>query len=243
MGCRVHVGHDREGRRCELGGRKCRVERCLSGLHERCVESTAYLQGYYSLGPSFERSHARVLHTLQCACYHDLPGRVVVCDPRALDVPASLGDAFEFETEHGGHGAGVRLGGRLHCLASCLDERGALGSAQGTGGDERCVFAKAVPGDGGQLLGARAVAERPFCGCVERHKAERVGRQLGVSRRAESVGARVKQQFGEVPAHYLAQLADELPRRVVAPGDPHAGALRTLTWEDEDDHEPRMLRL
>jgi hypothetical protein len=38
-------------------------------------------------------------------------------------------------------------------------------------------------------------------------------------------------------------LADELPRRVVAPGDPHAGALRTLTWEDEDDHEPRMLRL
>ena len=88
-----------------------------------------------------------------------------------------------------------------------------------------------------------AVAERPFSGGVERHEAERVSRQLGIARRPERLGTGVEQQIGQVPAYHFAQLVDELPRRVVAPRDPHAGALRTLTREDEREHEPRMLRL
>ena len=105
------------------------------------------------MAPPLSEAAPRALHPLQRASYHHLPGGVVVCDPSALNLPASLGNTFQFETDHGGHGARVGLGGRLHCLTSCLDERGALGSAQGTGGDQGRVLAKAVPGNSGEFLG------------------------------------------------------------------------------------------
>ncbi len=189
------------------------------------MESAAYLQRYYPLGASFGCSCAGALDALQRASDYHLTGGVVVRDPSAFNLPACFGDTFHLETYHCGHGPRVGLGGRLHCFTSCLDERGPLGRAQRTGSDERGVLAKAVAGNSAESLGSGAAAERPVCCRIERHEAERVSRQLGVARRPERVWAGVEQEFGQVSPDHLAQLVDDLPGRVVAPREPHAGAL------------------
>ncbi len=100
---------------------------------------------------------------------------------------------------------------------------------------KRGVLAQAVPGAGG---GGEA---QPFNG-VEHDEAEHRGRQLGVLGAGELLDRRLQQEVRQVPSGRFRRFLDELPRGVVDPGFAHAGSLRTLSWEGENQHLLRRLR-
>ena len=52
----------------------------------------------------------------------------------------------------------------------------------------------------------------------------------------EFVGVGVAEQGADVAAGDVAGLVDQLPALVIAPGQPHAGALRPLAREGESEH-------
>ena len=225
---------------------KGRVQGCLGLFHQRGMESAADLQGDDSFGPPLERGTARLLYPCQRPRHDDLAGGVVVRDPRLFGFFAGLSDASQVEAQYRGHGPGLRLGGRLHRLTSGLHEPGAHPSLQRSSGHQRRVLAEAMTCDCSEGVIARLarfeMVEWPSEGGVQDHEAEGVGRQLGVTCGPERVAAGIQEQLGDIAAHDLAQLRDELPGRVATPRRPHARTLRSLPREDKHQHESRMLR-
>ena len=95
---------------------------------------------------------------------------------------------------------------------------------------ERGVLAEAVAGHG-------AGSTPTPLDRVEHDQAEHEGRQLAScgwpsARRRR----RARRRCGDVTPGRVGRLVDQLPRRMVEPGRPHAGLLRALAGERERDH-------
>ena len=72
------------------------------------------------------------------------------------------------------------------------------------------------------------VVEGPRLGRVQHDEAEGVRGQLRVAGGAKFITIGVDQEFGDIAADDLAQLANKLPRRVVTPGRAHSQAAVSL---------------
>ncbi len=71
---------------------------------------------------------------------------------------------------------------------------------------------------------------------VEHHQAEHGGGELRVLGLGQLLDGGPEEQLGQIPVRCGRSLLDDFPRRMVDPGLTHAGALRTLTGEGEDQH-------
>ena len=161
---------------------------------------------------------------------HDLAGSVVVGHPDVVvGTPAGHVDLIVVEAEHGGHRAGLREAGVVHRRAALAHEPDSVIEAEGAGGRERGVLAEAV-------AGAVAGLDAETLDRVEHHQARHERRQLSVACVPEFVGVGIAEQGADVAAGDVAGLVDQFPTLVIAPGQPHAGALRSLTREGESEH-------
>ena len=164
------------------------------------------------------------------------PGALSLAGQAPSTALARLGDELQVEAEHGGHGAGLGVGGFLHGFASGHHQAGALLGGQGPGRDQGGVLAQAVTGDG-EAGRPRQSAAGP--GGLEDHQAEAEGGQLGVPGRFERLRVGVDQQAGQVSVGGVGQPLHHPPGGVVAPGDAHLRSLRALTGKEQGEHAAR----
>jgi hypothetical protein len=136
---------------------------------------------------------------------------------------------MQADAEEGGHGAGRLLAGPGHRLAAGHDQLDPVLEAEGATGDQRRVLAQAVSGTGG---GGQSDA----LDGVEDHQAEHRGGQLRVLGFSQLLNRGPEEQLSQIPVCGGRGFLDDFPRRMVDPGLTHAGALRTLTGEGEDQH-------
>src|SRR5690606_38195099 len=110
----------------------------------------AHRQRHDLLGAELLGGGAGRGHALDGAGDHDLAGGVEVGHPHVA-VGAAAGDVavLVVEAQHGGHGAGVVLGGLLHGVATGYHRAHALLEGEHAGGGQRRVLAEAVAGGGG----------------------------------------------------------------------------------------------
>ena len=230
VGERVDVGDHRHVAvaRFGLGERGAQaISRCG---HERCVERAGDLQRHHLLGAEVLGVSGRRLDAVGRSGDDHLAGGVVVRDPHVgVGAPARDVDLVVVEAEHGGHGAGLRESGVVHRRAAFAHEADAVVETEDTGGRERGVLAEAV-------AGAVARCDAEALDRVEHHQARHVRGQLGVAGVLEFAGVGVAEQGTDVAAGDVAGLVDQFPALVVAPGQPHAGALGPLAREGESEH-------
>ena len=166
-----------------------------------------------------------------------LPGGVVVGRPGPFDPLAGLGPPAAFQTEDGGHGAGLGIGRSLHGFAPGGDQAGALPRGSGRSAATRAVYSpEAVAGHGPE-----PVRTRPPCvGRPPVSTAQPERSQLGVAGGFEGVRVRVDQKtFRSRPV-----ASDRSVRRPPRPGwcrqgTPICWTLRALTGEKEGEHAAR----
>ena len=172
----------------------------------------------------------RCLDTARRPGDHDLARSVVVGHPDVVvGTPACDVDLVVVEAEHGGHRAGLCQAGVVHRRAALAHEPDPVVEAERAGGGERGVLAEAV-------AGAVAGFDAETLDRVEHHQARHERRQLGIAGVLEFVGVGVAEQGADVAAGDVAGLVDQFPALVIAPGQPHAGALRPLAREGEGEH-------
>ncbi len=234
---RIDIRHDRyvAVARVRLGERGAQtVARCG---HERGVERAGHLERHDLLRAEILRVPGRRLDPAGRPSDHDLAGSVVVGHPDVVvGTPACHVDLVVVEAEHGGHRAGLCQTGVVHRRAALAHEPDSVVEAEGAGGGERRVLAEAV-------AGAEAGCDAETLDRVEHHQARHERRQLGIARVLEFVGGvlefvgvGIAEQGADVAAGDVAGLVDQFPALVIAPGQPHAGALRPLAREGESEH-------
>ncbi|WUU42688.1 hypothetical protein OG410_38815 [Streptomyces sp. NBC_00659] len=182
-------------------------------------------------------------HRFDGAGDHDLFGAVDVGDPHLSPVrgthpggesPRSGHDVGAHEYRHG---AGCEPVGFFHGGPALGDQSRGVLRVEHPGGGQGGVLAEAVSGThrGPQVAHRRAQ-------CVEHHHLQGEGGELGGVGARQLLGSGVEQQSAEIPSADLGETRDDLPVRGVAPGLTHAGALGSLTGEEQADTERHGLR-
>ena len=163
------------------------------------------------------------------------PGQVVIAgSPDGVDVAArhakELGAKRVMPLQVSGAFHTPFMTAARHRLRAALaHELDPVVEAECAGGGERCVLAEAV-------AGAVAGLDAETLDRVEHHQARHERRQLCIAGVLEFVGVRIAEQGADVAAGNVAGLVDQFPALVIAPGQPHAGALRPLAREGESEH-------
>ena len=154
------VGPHRQAGRLHRHGSESLGHDLLGGGHQRGVKGPSYSQPD---DPAARRLDQACQAVAGCLVPRD---RVVaraqqVCQHQHI-LTAGLADQFlrlgPFQGEHAEHGAGGRLGGRLHGLAALLDQPQTVFEAQHAGEGQGGEFAQAQPRRGPAGLDRRGVA-------------------------------------------------------------------------------------
>ena len=134
----IHILIDRALRRLDLRLLDGSLELVLSGLHQRRVEGTTYLQRQGTLGTGSLQLLASLVDGIKVARDHKLTGAVIVGGHHyTLTHLAYLGtnllNLIERKCYDGSHRRGLSLAGLLHSHGTRIDQLQSVLKTEGTG--------------------------------------------------------------------------------------------------------------